>query len=293
MRQLADVRPDYHIVKNYKLLGRFDTLVLKDADFFAFYRPWYDAEGTVKPRACAQPNRDWNNYTQRQLQEEYFRNDLREFYGQLNFTDNFSMRVGKQQVIWSEADAYSGTEITNPLDLKYHFIHFESAENLRKNLRMIKFNYILPDFLKTANNELEAFVIPGDYEGDTADVQLSDERESLDRFAPPIPQRAESSTIARANRSATLPSRIRVNSRTPLIGPDLVQDDGELNGGEDGPGRVASAQSLERERIRRALLLTACRSETDCRRVSFIFTSGAIPRPACALRAGTRRASSN
>ena len=53
MRQLADIRPDYHIVKNYKLLGRFDTLVLKDADFFAFYRPWYDAIGTVKTTGIA------------------------------------------------------------------------------------------------------------------------------------------------------------------------------------------------------------------------------------------------
>ncbi len=176
MRQLADVRPDYHIVKNYKLLGRFDTLVLKDADFFAFYRPWYDAEGTIKRHGVAQPGRDWQEYSQRNLQEHYFRNDLREFYAQLNFTDNFSMRVGKQQVIWSEADALSGTEITNPSDLTYHWTHFETAENLRKNVRMIKFNYILPDFLKTANNELEAFVIPGDYQGDTAVVELNDGR---------------------------------------------------------------------------------------------------------------------
>jgi len=180
MRQLADIRPDYHIVKNYKFLGRFDTLVLKDADFFAFYRPWYDAFGTLKSIGRAEPNRDASEapYTQRELQSKYFRNDLREYYGQLNFTDNFSVRIGKQQVIWSEADAYSGTEITNPNDLRFHFINFESAENLRKNLRMIKFNYILPDFLKTANNELEAFVIPGDYEGDggAAVVELDDAR---------------------------------------------------------------------------------------------------------------------
>ena len=49
-RQLADVRPDYHMVKNYKLLGRFDTLFIKDADFFAYYRPWYDAFGSIKDR---------------------------------------------------------------------------------------------------------------------------------------------------------------------------------------------------------------------------------------------------
>ena len=47
-RQLADMRPDYHMVKNYKLLGRFDTLFIKDADFFAYYRPWYDAFGSIK-----------------------------------------------------------------------------------------------------------------------------------------------------------------------------------------------------------------------------------------------------
>ena len=84
------------------------------------------------------------------------------------------MRVGKQQVIWSEADALSGTELTNSSDLSYHWTHFETPENLRKNIRMIKFNYILPDFLKTANNEAEAFVIPGDYEGNGAVVQTSD-----------------------------------------------------------------------------------------------------------------------
>jgi len=166
MRQLADIRPDYHMVKNYKFMGRFDTLILKDADFFAFYRPWYDAVGTLKNRGRAGANYDWFNYTHRQLQQTYFRNDLHEYYAQLNFTDNFSARIGKQQVIWSEADALSGTEVTNSVDATYHgFIPFEAAEDLRKNVRMVKFNYILPDFMKTANNEIEAFWIPGDYQG--------------------------------------------------------------------------------------------------------------------------------
>jgi len=172
MRQLADIRPDYHMVKNYKFMGRLDTLILKDADFFAFYRPWYDAEGSLKGVGTAQPDRDFglDKYTSHSIQQEYVRNDLREYYAQLNFTDNFSMRVGKQQVIWSEADALSGTELTNSSDLSYHWTHFESAENLRKNVRMVKLNYILPDFLKTANNEAEGFWIPGDYEGNGAVV---------------------------------------------------------------------------------------------------------------------------
>src|SRR5882757_5751354 len=170
MRQLADIRPDYHFVKNYKLLNRFDTYIQKDADFFAFYRPWYDAFGTLKNKGRCEPNPDCQNYNHDVLQQEYFRDDLHEYYAQLNFTDNFSVRVGKQQVIWSEADALSGTEVTNSVDATYHWLHFESAENLRKNVRMIKFNYILPDYFKTANNELEAFIIPGDYQGNGINV---------------------------------------------------------------------------------------------------------------------------
>ncbi len=183
-RQLGDIRPDYHVVKNYKFLGRFDTLVLKDADFFAFYRPWYDAEGTLKNKGVGKPNRDLINYSHQFLQQEYFRNDLHEYYAQMNFTDNLSARVGKQQVIWSEADVLSGTEVTNTADLTYHWLHFETPEDQRKNVRMIKFNYILPDFLKTANNELEAFIIPGDWQGDGAAAQLSDPRSPWGAMVP-------------------------------------------------------------------------------------------------------------
>jgi len=176
MRQLADVRPDYHMVKNYKLLGRFDTLLVKDADFFAYYRPWYDAFGSIKNQGRQRPNTDVTEYSQsdssnngifpvHSRQNDYFKNDLREWYSQLNFTDNLSARIGKQQVIWSEADALSGTEVTNPVNASWHGVYgAEAAEDVRTNLRMIKLNYILPDFLKTANNELEAFIIPGDFE---------------------------------------------------------------------------------------------------------------------------------
>ncbi|MGC1676897.1 MAG: hypothetical protein WA740_05140, partial [Candidatus Binataceae bacterium] len=128
-------------------------------------------------RGRAEPNRDWTPYSQQNLQQQYFRDDLHEYYAQLNFTDNFSARIGKQEVIWSEADALSGTEITNSIDTTYHGVYgAEAAEDQRKNLRMIKFNYILPDFLKTANNEIEAFVIPGDFQGDGIIVNNTDAR---------------------------------------------------------------------------------------------------------------------
>src|SRR5271169_5240527 len=74
-RQLADIRPDYHIVKNYNFLGRFDTLLLKDADVFAVYMPWYDAFPDIKTIGIAQTQRDWSAYTSQQKVEQFDRND--------------------------------------------------------------------------------------------------------------------------------------------------------------------------------------------------------------------------
>ncbi len=171
VRQLADVRPDYHMIKNYKLLGRFDTLIIKDADFFAYYRPWYDAYGDIRNNGRQQPNSDVVPYNSGSgivptKQDEFFKDDLREYYAQLNFTDNFSARIGKQQVIWTEADALSGTEVTNPVNATWHGVYgAETPEDTRTNVRMIKLNYILPDFYRTANNEFEGFIIPGDFQG--------------------------------------------------------------------------------------------------------------------------------
>src|SRR5208337_2037610 len=103
-RQLASIRPHYELVKNHKLLGRIDTIFLEHAEFFAYYRPWYDAEGTLKNKGRVEAFRDWGNYTHSELQQQYFRDDLHEYYVDLDFTDNFSMRIGKQQIIWSEAN---------------------------------------------------------------------------------------------------------------------------------------------------------------------------------------------
>src|SRR6266851_3176973 len=165
-RQVLSLRPDYHFIKHHKLFGRFDTKIIEDANFFAYYRPWYDAEGQLKSKGRAEAFRDWRNYSPQELWQQYAQDNLHEYYADLNFTDNFSMRIGKQQIIWSEGNLLSGTEITNPGDVSYHgFVGAEAAEDTRKALQMVKATYVLPEFLKTNNNEFEAFWIPGDFEG--------------------------------------------------------------------------------------------------------------------------------
>jgi hypothetical protein len=176
-KMVADVRPDYHLVKNYSFLGRGDTVFIKDADFFAVYRGWYDAFGDFKNRGIAQPFNDWEKWTQREKDELFKRNDLREYYAQVNVSDDLSFRIGKQQIIWSEADALSGTEVLNPPDLRFHWTHFESPEDQRRNVRIVNMNYIIGDLWKTANNEFEAFWIPGDFQGAGPLLNTTDKRQ--------------------------------------------------------------------------------------------------------------------
>src|SRR5208282_164736 len=177
-RQGLNLTTDDHVIKNFKLLGRIDTLILEDADFYANYEAWYDAFPDFKSKGRAEAGRDWPDFSSEDKVDEFRRNDLDEYYGQLNFTDAFSMRVGKQQVVWSEADALSGTEVTNPSD--YRFGNIDNST--RVNLMMVKFDYILPDYLKTANNAFEFFWIPGDFEG-AFKANISDARNP---WIPPV-----------------------------------------------------------------------------------------------------------
>jgi len=128
----------------------------------------------------------------------------------LNFTDNFSARIGKQQIIWSEADALSGTEVTNPVNASWHGVYgAEAAEDVRTNLRMIKLNYILPDFLKTANNELEAFIIPGDFEAPSI-ITNADPRNP---YVVPVALDGGCQTCAAGTPDATFPVSFNQNGQ--------------------------------------------------------------------------------
>lgn len=183
-RRVADIRPDYQVVKNYSLLGRIDTLFIQSADLFAIYRGWYDAYPNLKTNGNAQAFHDWTPYTARQRTEEFQRDDLREYYLQAYVNDSLTFRIGKQQVIWTEADALSGTDLINTNDLRYHWVHFENPEDLRRGIQMVKMDWTLPDGFRTSNNMFEGFWIPGDYEGSAVLLNVRDARSPFITRAP-------------------------------------------------------------------------------------------------------------
>ncbi|MBW2369085.1 MAG: hypothetical protein JRH15_14500 [Deltaproteobacteria bacterium] len=65
--------------------------------------------------------------------------DLREYYFTIR-TGPLTLKLGRQQVIWGEADNIRMADIINPLDLSWHYT-FESWEDIRIPLRMVNLMY--------------------------------------------------------------------------------------------------------------------------------------------------------
>jgi len=117
-RQIANIRPDYRLIKNYKFLESYRQHlhqgrrhIRRVSRLVRRFRR-FEKQGDRATRLRLGP------YTSRQKLEKFKRNELREYWAQLDVTENLSFRIGQQQIIWSEADALSGTEVTNSLDLK-------------------------------------------------------------------------------------------------------------------------------------------------------------------------------
>jgi hypothetical protein len=95
-------------------------------------------------------------------------NELREVYVDLKLKDApVSFRIGRQQVIWGEADQFRMMDIWNPLDLRWH-LQQEPFTEIRQPLWMIKGLWDMPVFevplLGTLSNSfIEVVWNPFDY----------------------------------------------------------------------------------------------------------------------------------
>lgn len=68
----------------------------------------------------------------------YTENALREFYVDLETSDLFSMRIGRQQVTWGDLGQYRLLDVVNPSNTTWHFGSLESFEDTRVPLWLFK-----------------------------------------------------------------------------------------------------------------------------------------------------------
>jgi len=106
-------------------------------DFFAISRAWWDASTTLDINDL--PDIIEDEHASHRGPDMDSNIDLREWYLTARAGD-FTVKIGRQQVIWGEADNIRIADVINPLDVSWHYT-FESWEDIRIPLRMVNVMY--------------------------------------------------------------------------------------------------------------------------------------------------------
>ncbi|MFH2044317.1 MAG: DUF1302 family protein [Pseudomonadota bacterium] len=99
-------------------------------------------------------------YGDRNMEQEV---DLREYYFRA-FFKNSTLKIGRQQIVWGEADLFRMSDIINPLDLSAGGTFVQDLENVRVPLRAIDFVHEVPN---QHGFKIELVAIPEDFRPNT------------------------------------------------------------------------------------------------------------------------------
>lgn len=179
-RNTLRVRVDYDWYKRGgKWLDRYDfSDWLESSHLFLLYRGVYDSVYDTTPGFT-----DRREFTGQKIDKRFehladmskgardaqkFESQLREAYVDLKFKGGFSMRAGKQQVIWGESDGFRLLDRANALDLSWHFFYelpppAFGLDDLRIPFWMIKGLYDFGSAGSWSNVFAEAYWNPGDW----------------------------------------------------------------------------------------------------------------------------------
>jgi Protein of unknown function (DUF1302) len=178
-RNTFRARVDWNWLEKGKLIDRIDLPFIESSKFFLLYRGVYDSiydytptfrerdfRGRKPKRAAL---RDLNDLSKDARDAIKFENSLREAYVDLKLADApVSFRLGKQQIIWGEADDFRMLDRANPLDTSWHYIMEIPPpsfgwDDLRIPLWMIKGLWDIGNVWNISNTFLEAYWNPGDW----------------------------------------------------------------------------------------------------------------------------------
>jgi hypothetical protein len=179
-RNTFKLRVDYAIFEQSKLIGKYDIPFIERGKAFFLYRGVYDSVYDSTPGFAQHdiygnkvladgPNSlpmHLDDFSSSERNAIKFENQLREAYIDLAFkTVPLSLRLGRQQIVWGEADNFRLLDRVNALDLTWH-LQQESWDELRIPYWMIK-GLVDLDRLgilrPLSNTFLEFFWNPGDW----------------------------------------------------------------------------------------------------------------------------------
>jgi hypothetical protein len=178
-RNTFRARVDWDWLQRGKWIDRFDFPFIASSKLFLLYRGVYDSvydytpafrerdfRGRKPGRAAL---RDLDDLPRNALDSIKFENQLREAYIDLKLADApLSFRLGKQQIIWGEADDFRMLDRANPLDVSWHFIEELPPpsfgwDDLRIPLWMLKGLWDVGNVGNLSNVFVEGYWNPGDW----------------------------------------------------------------------------------------------------------------------------------
>jgi hypothetical protein len=172
-RNTFKLRVDYAMFDQGKLANMYSVPFIERGKLFLLYRGVYDSVYDTTPgfeqnTIYGQPNLlRLDDFSSKQRDALKYENQLREAYLDLSFkTIPLSLRLGRQQIVWGEADNFRLLDRTNALDLTWH-LQQESWDELRQPYWMIKglvdldrLGWLAP----LSNTFLEFYWNPGDWQ---------------------------------------------------------------------------------------------------------------------------------
>jgi hypothetical protein len=150
-----------HFLADHKLFDRLAIPGVEDGIVQAVYRARFDAVYQARERFNSDLYPDAGLRGNLMYPEG---SDIRELFFDLRFgkigPGNLSARLGKQQVVWGEADLFRSLDVVNPLRLDQNFLLGENFDDFRRPLEIAKFLYDVGQVGPVANVGIEALWTP-------------------------------------------------------------------------------------------------------------------------------------
>lgn len=155
-RNTAQVEGKYYFLKDGEAFGRFSTGPLEEATLTLIGRSVYDSAFDLRD--------SWDSQNKKGQSEHKIREAFVDFV-----LPPFTLRLGRQQVVWGETDNFRALDVINPLDLSWHWSR-ESWEDIRIPLWMARGIVDIGKLGSFEESFFELIVIPWDFEPNKVDT---------------------------------------------------------------------------------------------------------------------------
>ena len=154
-RNMAQLESKYYFLRDSQAFGRFATGPLEEATLTLIGRGVYDSIYDIR-HTYSEP------FGHNEKENRKFEYKLREAFVDMVLPP-FTIRLGRQQVVWGETDNFRALDVINPLDLRDHW-SWEPWEDIRIPLWMARVIYDIGKIGPLEESFIEGIWIPWDFQ---------------------------------------------------------------------------------------------------------------------------------